>query len=196
MQPDSTNSKPDYSFLSAKPVNQGPSKKKRIMIVAGGGIVLLLVIILGISLIFGGSSGDSPERTLKLAQLHTELIRVSELGKKSARGQAAKNLATTTHVTLLSDEAIIVGLAEKDQKIPSKLLRAGQDAKTDEALTEAEQRTQFDQVFIPLLIDEIKEYQKELAAAYDASNSKSSRDIYNRVHTNLTRIIDAAEKAN
>ncbi len=194
MQPNGN--QPDYSFLSNGPAQQtGPSKKKRIMIVAGGGTILLLIAIIVSSLLFGGS-GDSTQTSLKLAQLHTELLRVSELGKDSARGQAAKNLATTTNLTLLSTSDSIIALANKDQKVASKLLSAGVDAETDKALNEAEQRSQFDDVFIPLLVEEIKEYRLELSKAFESTSSKTAKQTYTEVYESLNKIISASELAN
>ncbi|MDZ7785931.1 MAG: hypothetical protein U5L95_02310 [Candidatus Saccharibacteria bacterium] len=191
MQP--SDNKPDYSFLSGAPTKQGPSKKRRIMIVAGGGAVLLFVVIMLFSLIFGGSGGDSPERTLRLAQMHTELVRVSEVGTDKARGQDAKNLANGTRLTLLSDQADIIAIAERNQDISSKLLAAGQDTETDETLTQAEQRSRFDEVFIPLLIEEIQEYQGELQAAHEASSSSSNKEVYSNLYDDLRKIVETTE---
>ncbi len=189
MQPNQPN--PDYSFLNNAPTQAGPSKRKRIMIVAGGAAVLLIIIFIGIFVLFGG--GDSSSTSLNIAQKHTELIRVSELGQKTARGQAAKNIATTTNLTLLSSQAQINAIASKDQKVATKLLKAGQDAKTDTTLTEAEQRSQFDEVFIDLLVGEIKEYQIELKKAYESSNSKKNKETYSTLYDNLNKIVSATE---
>lgn len=191
MQPDQN--QPDYSFLNNAPSAQaGPSKKKRIMIAIGGGSVLLIVLIIVASLLFGGG-GDNTQTSLKLAQMHTELIRVSELGKERSRGQAAKNLATTTNLTLQSSEASIVAVASKEKKVATKLLSAGEDPKTDKTLTEAEQRSQFDDIFIPLLVDEIKEYQIVLKQTYESSKSKSNKATYEALFLDLNKIVQAAE---
>lgn len=183
---------PDYSFLSgSNTARPSPSKVQRILIVVGGGVVLLIIGIVAFSLLSGGSNTSA--QSLKIAQMHAELIRVSEIGVNKARTQAAKNLAITTQLTLASDQPAITDIANKDQKVTDKLLRAGQDADTDKALTEAEQRSQFDAVFTPLLVDEIREYAKELTAAVNASKSKSTKEAYQAVYDDLERIYSAAE---
>jgi Tfp pilus assembly protein PilN len=189
---DQNQNKPDYSFLQGNNQSAGRSKKQRIMIAVGGGVALLIVIFMAVSLLFGGGE-NTAERSLKIAQLHTELIRVSELGQKSARSQTAKNLATNTNVTLLSDEAAVLAIANEDQKVSSKLLKAGQDSDTDKALTEAEQRNQFDEIFVPLLVAELKEYQSELKEAFENSNSKKNKQVYSDLYDDLTKIIETTE---
>lgn len=191
MQPNQTN--PDYSFIqNAGAKKAGPGKKQRIMIVVGLGVVLLIVGIIVSSFLFGGSN-DSATRTLKLAQTHTELIRISELGMDKARGQAAKNLATTTNLTLLSEQSAIVSIAEKDQEITKKILSFGQNSDTDDTLTEAEQRSQFDEVFIELLVKEMEAYRQELEAAYDASNSNANKQTYQKLYDSLNKIIETTK---
>ncbi len=170
----------------------GPSKKQRIIAVAVGGVILLIVLLIGASLIFGGGS-SSKETSLKLAQLHTELIRVSEIGMDKAQGQSAKNIATTTNLTLQSSLPTIMEIATKDQKIEKKLLAAGQDSKTDKTLTDAEQRSQFDEAFIELLVVEIKEYQKALTSAFEESKSKNNKAAYDDLFKNLKKITDTSE---
>lgn len=189
MQP---NQNPDYSFLNEPNKKRGPTKKQRIMIVSGGGLLLIIFIIMLFSLALGGGQ-DKAETSLKLAQMHTELIRVSEIGQDKARGQAAKNLATTTKLTLKSSEQDILGVASKYQEVKSKLLEAGEDPDTDKTLTEAEQRSRFDEVFIKTLTAEIKEYQVALSEAFESSRSKSNKQVYDSVFKDLKKITDAAE---
>lgn len=197
MQPE--NQQPDYNFIfnpqqpNKNGLIAGGNKKQRILIALGGGLVLLLVFVVLFSVIFSG--GSDKQLTLRLAQQHTELIRISEIGEDKARGQAAKNLATTTRLTLQSSETDILAIANNSQKVDSKLLAAGQNPETDETLTEAEQRSQFDEVFTEVVSEELQAYRSDLQQAFNISKSARNKQIYSQLYDQLGDIIDTASGA-
>lgn len=195
MQPE--NQQPNYDFIfnssqqNKKGALAGAGKGKRIAIVVGGGFILLMLIIIIFSLIFGGGGADK-QLTLRMAQQHTELIRITEIGEEKARGQAAKNLATTTRLTLQSAESDIVAIAGSGQKVDAKVLALGKDAATDKTLTEAEQRSQFDEVFTEVVSEELTAYRSDLERAFNSSKSAKNKQLYSNLHEQLGDIIDTA----
>ena len=190
---------PDYSFITnpeqqpKKSLLPGGSKKQRLIIAGIGGTVLLLIFLVVFSLLFNNDSGK--QLSVRLAQQHTELIRVSEIGQDKARGQAAKNLAVTSLLTLRSSEAGILEIANSSQDVNDTLLEQGMDSDTDETLTEAEQRSQFDEVFTELLSEELQDYRTDLQEAYDASSKRSNKELYQTLYTQLGDIIETASGA-
>jgi len=169
------------------------SKKQRIVIFGGGLVLLLLILTVAFSVLFGGG-GNGP-LTLSMAQQHTELIRITEIGEEKARGQAAKNLATTTRLTLQSSEEEILAIANSVQKVDKKLLVLGQSAETDKTLTEAEQRSRFDEIFTVVMSEQLEVYRKDLQTAFDTSGSSKNKQFYATLYDQLGDIIDTASGA-
>src|SRR3990167_2153846 len=134
------NTQPDYGFIldpsqqTKKTMLPSGNKKQRILIVLTGGAILLVLTVVGFSLIFGGGSS---EQSLQLAQKHTELIRIAQIGTEKAKDSKAKNLAITTKLTLQSSQPKVLKIT--NQKAESKALLAGKNESTDKSLTEAEQ---------------------------------------------------------
>ena len=188
---------PDYGFIfnPDKPQKRsllpGGGKKRRILIAAAGGLVLLIVFYMIFSLVFSGDGNK--ELTLKMAQEHTELVRITEIGEEKARGQSAKNLATTTRLTLMSNQQAIIDIANKQQKVDKKLLAAGQDKDTDSKLEQAEQRSQFDEVFTQQLSEKLEAYREDLNTAFDQSKSSKNKQLYSELYQELGDIIDTAK---
>lgn len=171
------------------PLPTGGGKKQRLLFAFIAGGILLLIFGIIFSLLF--SSADTTQQTLKMAQQHKELLRVSEIGVKKSRSDGARNLATTVKLTLQSSEDQIVAIAKKDQKLTNKELSAGKNEVTDQALATAEQTNRFDEAFIETIHAEIRAYLKQLKIVYDASSSKSDKLIINDVHTQLNKLLPA-----
>lgn len=192
MQPE--NQQPDYNFIldPQQPKKggllAGANKTKRMVIAAAGGLFLLTMFLVLFSLILGGG-GENKRLALRLAQQHTELTRVAEIGEEKARGQAAKNLATTTLLTLQSSQPEILAIAGD---VDEKLLAGGQDAETDEVLTAAEQRSQFDEVFTEVLEEGITAYRNDLDTAFSSSSSSKNKEVYSKIYRQLGDIIGAS----
>jgi hypothetical protein len=160
-----------YDFLQP----QGPQKKsllprstsqkQRLLIVVAGAVILLILV----AVVFGviSSLGGGPKDTyLSLEQQQAELIRVSDLGSKSAKEPEAKALAITVKYSILSQQAQVQKLA-KSAHAPTdaKSIALGKNSKTDAALTTAEQSNQFDKTFLSIMKTSLTTYRKTLAEA-------------------------------
>lgn len=174
MQPESG----QYDFIMntdhkpKKPlVPSGNSKQSRIIIVVVAAFVLIIAVIVVFSLISSAGNAGKDE-LIKAAQQQSEILRISKLGTDRARGTSAKNLATTTSLSLQSDQTtLLASLKSHGIKLSSKDLALGKNAKTDTILTTAEQSNKFDEVFTQTIQAELVTYQKTLKAAYDKADS-------------------------
>ena len=184
---------PDYNFIvnpaqkAKKPLlPRGNSTQARIFVVLGGVIALLIIGVVVSSLISSGGKAQK-ETLLKAAQQQAELIRVSNIGITKARDPSARNFASTTSLTLQSDQrALLVHV-----KASAKELALGKNTKNDIALTEAEQSNNFDAVFTQMLKTQLTTYEKTLKNAYDGASSKKTKatlaDEYNHANTLVTK---------
>lgn len=168
-----------YQFIvdanHAKPrpgSNLGSSKQGRLFIVLGGVIVLLIIGIV-IATLLSSASNAGRDEILKATQKQTEIIRISEIGLKLAKGSSAKNLATSVNLSLKSDQTTLLAtLKSNDIKVSDKQLALGKNQKTDTLLTSAEQSNKFDEVFVQTIQAQLMDYQKTLKSAYEKSESK------------------------
>ena len=171
---------PEHQHAVAQGEDDG-AKKKRIIIVGAVGAVLLLLMTLLLPMIF---KEEINEQVAGLAKQHSELLRIAEIGEKKARGTEARNLATTSKVTLQATLAQITAISNKQRKISSSELRSG-NAKTDQTLTEADQANNFDRVFIDTMQTYLRTYLRELQTAHSSLTStkdkQSMEDAYNRI---------------
>ncbi len=160
------------------------SQKARIMIVlAGVGILIVLALI--VSTLISSASNSGKTELIKAAQQQTELVRISKIGIDRAKDTAAKNLATTTNVSLQSDQLTLAAdLKSSGIKLDPKELALGKDQKTDLLLTNAEQANNFDEVFIKTLQTKLVAYQKQLKIAHDKTESKKLKATLSLQFTN------------
>jgi len=174
---------PDYDFImnpaqapKKSIIPAGNSMKQRLIIVAAGAVLLLIAAIVVIALI--SSAGKAGQADLvKAAQQQAEIIRVSKLGLDRARGSSAKNLATTTNLSMQSDQtALLAALKTQGVKVSNEELAAGKDTKTDTALITAEQSNRFDEAFTEAIQAQLVAYQKTLKTAYDSASSTKLKD--------------------
>ena len=192
MQPE----QPPYDFImssGAEPQKKGffanATKRQRILVVGGAAMVMLMLLGILLALF---SSGTDPrlEQRLKLGQQHAELLRISDIGIRKARGSDARNLATTAKLSLSSYEAKVTEIAKKNQaKVTNAQLAGGKDPKTDEALTTAEHNNRFDEVFTETMYVQIRAYLKQLQTVYKNSTSNSEKQTLDEVHRQLNGLL-------
>ncbi len=206
MQPNAPNARPpiapsDYDFILNHGANKpkpsllpgfGGSKKQRLLVMGLGGAILLMLIILGYSLLFGGNKNQT---VLEVAQSQQELIRVSTLGAdKTTRGSAARALATTTELTLISNQKeVIAQLKKHGQKTNTKNLAVKKNAQTDAALQEAALNNRYDEVFTQLLQKQLVEYQKLLKTAYGSTSNQTLQNLLNSEFAQAGLLIASAQ---
>jgi len=163
----------EYDFI----LNPGGNPSRKGASVPGNGTqrILILVAIIGGLLVVGlfavlslfGGQPDNKDQLLKVAQQQQELIRVSKIGVKEARGVEARNLAMTTQLSLSTDQAPLLAALEKQKvKVAKKQLDGLKDAKTDKMLETATNNNRFDEEFTDYIQQQLVDYQKNLSAAY------------------------------
>lgn len=179
----------DSGQSSKRKLLPGSSKKGRIITVLVGLMVLIILAFIVLSLLGRGSASVKSDY-LSLAQQQTELIRISEIGVSKSRQSEARNLAITTKLSLVSQQPTTLRLAKKaGADTNAKMLALGKDAKTTELLTNADQSNQFDSVFLQTVRAKLKTYQLTLKKIYDASSSKSTKDILSKHYGDVTLLI-------
>lgn len=190
-----------YSFIT----NPGqPAKKKLLpggnskmgrLVIAGGGAMILIMLALIVVSVLGSSGGAVKTDYLRLAQQQAELIRISDIGIAKARQSDAKNLAITTQYSLTSQQPAVLELAKKAGVTTDvKTLAAAKDAKTDAALTAADQSNKFDEVFIKTLLSQLQSYRETLKKIYDASSSESTRNTLSKDYDAVNALIGVQPK--
>lgn len=156
------------------------------MALIGAFLVAILGIVYGM---FFASKSAAPE-LVDIAARQTEIIRVCDLGISKARSSAVKNAATTTRVTLLSDqERLIARLKSQKQKVSQKELQARKNTKTDTSLTQAAQANNFDTTFNAELAKELSGYQTALKQAYDDTQSSKTKELLDSMFTNASTLM-------
>ncbi len=169
-----SDAQPDYNFITnpaqqqKKPLLPGGNSMQARIFVVLGGVILLIIIGVIVSTLISSGGKEAQATLLKTAQQQAELIRISTIGVKNARDPNTLNLASTTNLTLQSDQKVLLTHVKAD----NKQLALGKDTKTDIALTNAEQANKFDEVFAQTLQAQLVAYQKTLKSAYDATSNK------------------------
>jgi len=194
MQPDSD----QYGFIMNP---GGPAKKsllpggglnlsKKQLIIAGVGtaIVLAMLVTVVLSLLGGGPSNS--DQLLGTVQRQSELIRISDIALKEAKGTQARNLAMTTKLSLHSDRAsLVAALAGQGLKVGSKELEGSENPQTDQKLTEATQNNRFDEVYLEFIQSSLVDYQRTLNAVYRTTVSTRLKETLKVQYENASLII-------
>lgn len=163
--------------------------KKQLMLLGGGVLIILMLLIIVLSMVLGGGP-DNKQQLLGVVARQNELIRVSDIALKDARGTDARNLAMTTKLSLLSDQAsLTAALKAQKVKIGGRELKAAEDPKTDQLLTTAAQNNRFDEAYLDFIQGELVEYQKSLAEAYQTTTSKNLKETMRTQTQNASLII-------
>lgn len=184
------NSQYDFITNPSPPPQKSPLggaglSKKKLALFAGGGALLLIIIISVAASMFSGGPTNT-DHLLAVAAQQNEIIRVSDVAIKDAKGIEARNLAMTTKLSLRSDQSSLTA-ALKAQKV--KVPKAEKNAKTDQMLTEATQNNRFDEVYLKFIQAELVDYQKKLNTAYKTTISKSLKDTLRTQYENASILI-------
>lgn len=152
----------------------GYSKKQKVLFV----IIGLVILFIGYSLLssfLGGADKSNKEQLVSVVNQQRELIRISEIGVKKAKGTEARNLATTTQLSLISEQKELEAAV---RALGVKVKGSGKNSKTDELFTKAEQANNFDAVFIEKLQADLLKYAKSVKTAYENNSStKTKKDL-------------------
>lgn len=160
----------------------------------GLGLALLTVGIVVFSLIFGsGSSGT--ENIVKAVKQQQEIIRVAEVGEKSARTSATQTFATSTKLSVSTSQTeMLAYLNGKDRKLKGKELAEEFNAKTDAQLQTATDNGTFDDVFTAIMVKELTAYGQNLSDYYKGENSKARKQLLENAYSQVQGLLDSQQQ--
>lgn len=153
--------------------------KGRIIVVAVGLAVLLIIFVIIMSILGNAGKGQN-QAFIEIAQRQTEIIRLSTLAEQKAKVLETRSYATTVRMsftTAQSDMTSVLASHGVNQKSLSKQLSASKNAKSDQALTEAEKNNRFDETWTELINTEINNYKKQLTAAAGGSSPQDTQTL-------------------
>ncbi len=186
------NPNPDYNFImnNGQPAKKsllpkGNSTLQRVLVFAVLAAVLITAVAVVFSFLFSSKTNNT-EKLVTIAAKQTELARVAAIGEKEAVGTDAKNLASTVSLSLISGQQQLVDVIKKQgRKIGSGELDGTKNAQTDQQLTTAGQSNQFDEKFTEIMQAGLRDYQKDLSDAHNASTStlekQTLENLFNQV---------------
>lgn len=166
-----------------------PGGKLRLLIYAIISMLALSVIAVFITLFSGGGS-EAAGPSLKLAQQHNEILRISDIGRQDARSPQAKSLATTTQLSLQSTKDRIEAIARrKNPELTEGAFLAGEDPTTDEELINARQNNRFDEVFLSIMYQQLREYRTQARIVFEATNSSTDKEALDAAYRQVNQLI-------
>lgn len=168
--------------------SKGWGLKKRLIIIVGGAIGLILIFALAFTFL-SGNGETTAKQTLKMAQQHTELIRIAEMGAKQSVAQDTKNTATTVKLVLQSSQSQITAIASRGQKVSSAQLSGSKNTKTDTLLETAKQNNRFDEAFLETLYAQLKTYQKSLKSTASLLSSAKDKQTLNDLSGQIAKLL-------
>jgi hypothetical protein len=163
--------------------------KKQLIILGVVGVILLGII--GTLLYSLANSGPTnKDQLVGVALEQNELIRVSEVAIKEAKGTQARNLAMTTKLSVRSDQSsLVAALRAQGVKLNANQLRGGKKAENDRKLTEATQNNRFDEVYLDLIQKALVTYQRNLNTAYKTTVSPRLKETIKAQYQHASLII-------
>jgi hypothetical protein len=166
----------------------GGSSNKKLFIIAGavvGGLMLIIVV----ASTLGGGGKKNAVGLLALAQSQQEVIRVATDGTHNAQSTDLKNFATTTAVSLSSDQRLLLAeAANSGSKFKEKELELGKSAQTDTALSTAQAANTYDTTFASTMDSELADYQNKLEAAAQITTSESGSALLKKETDNAVAL--------
>jgi hypothetical protein len=184
-----------YDFIMQKksmgdggPLNSA-ALRSRILIAFGGAIILLVVGAIVFSFIFKGGDKASAD-LLTAAQQQNELIRVADIGTKKSRSTATVNYATTTELSLQTDQRLLLANMKANKLgVSTKTLEATKNTATDSALTVADQNNSFDTAFTTTLQTQLNTYRQTIKRAYDATTNKKTKQLLSNCYAHVNTLL-------
>jgi hypothetical protein len=169
------------SPLSRLPGFKDPFIAKVVMLL--GGIILLLIVgaVLS-SLLFKGKT--NVQDLIGIAETQNEIVRIATQGTTQSSFQVTKNLAINSELSVQTNQQQFLNyLSKHGTKVGSKTLALKKSSTTDQQLTTAIQSSNFDNVFVQLMQQQLQAYITELEQAEGNSSSTTAKQLIN---TSLT----------
>lgn len=174
-----------YGFiLDPKPPQQSPliggpnSTAKRTIIVVAGFISLIIIAVVAINFMNSGSNAQK-QRMLEVAQTQTEIVRIAEASSRKASDDRIARLAALTQTTTRSslNDTLSALTSRGVSKVSSKDLSKGKNPLNDQALTDGEANSNFDQTYLTLLKQQLDNYLIQLQAAQPGGNAAEQEAV-------------------
>lgn len=143
-------------------------------------LVLIIISYVLLSSFLGRENKAQVDRLVEVGEVQSELVRISALAEKEAKGTKAQNLAANTSLSLQSSQQDIKKLLNGrgvGSKGLDKRFAAGKNAKTDTTLTEASQNNRFDETYTTVVSKELTDYQKLLNAAFESGTANEKKSL-------------------
>lgn len=143
-------------------------------------LVLIIISYVLLSSFLGRENKAQVDRLVEVGEVQSELVRISALAEKEAKGTKAQNLAANTSLSLQSSQQDIKKLLNGrgvGSKGLDKRFAAGKNAKTDTTLTEASQNNRFDETYTTVVNKELADYQKLLNAAFESGTANEKKSL-------------------
>lgn len=186
---------PDYSFiLNADQAVERKAISTPIKILVVLGLVFLLFGAVALALSLKGSGKESGDSLLGLAQQQQEIIRLSGDAETKANEESTKAFATTTNLSVTSDQQKLIAQMEKSgTKADAKTLDLQNDAGATSQLSTAENSTRYDKVFSEVLRKKLATYQSELKTVYDQTKNQETRQILADSYKNSSELLKSVQ---
>lgn len=176
---------PDYNFIlnpetpPKKAVIGGNSMAARIAIVAGGLVVLAIIALVIMKLLSGGSGFDKPS-LLSVAQDQTAMVQLLSSTAPTLTNANIKNAATTTQLTLGTQQAELLSyLATHKYKPNQKALALKVSSQDQKQLQDASTSSNLDSTLKTVLNDKLTVYQRDLTTAFNKAGPQGKELLKN-----------------
>lgn len=172
----------------------GGSAKKRLFIVAIGALVFIILAMVIMSLLSAAGSGSTNALKTLVAE-QEEIIRISELGTKSAQSSEARALAITTNLSVITHQKELISYLEsKDTKLSKEEIAAEKDGKTDDAFQDATTNNRFDEVFTETLQRKLATYTNLLESTHKDTSNETAKNLLKTSYASASALLASSEE--
>jgi hypothetical protein len=180
----------EYKFImesGQKPAAPG-SKMGMIFIMV---IALSLMIGLFVALTASMSTADEEVATqlTAVAIKQNEIINIAKDGTDNARTLASRNIASTTYVSMISQQSeFLTFVNAQGGKTKPQDLASRKDQENKQALLEAQQNNRYDEVFLELIETQIIEYQQALERLFASTESRRTKEALSKYYLHASTL--------
>lgn len=165
------------------------SLKGRLLMALGAGTILIIAFILFSSLVLG-SKDKNAQTLIGVVAQQQEIVRVSDIGLKSATDSSTKDFAETVKLSVLSQQSELTKyLTKQKQKMTPLQIAAKKNAQTDADLTAALKNNRFDDLFKETMLSSLNEYKTALAKSYDSASNATIKTILKNSYSSTETLL-------
>jgi hypothetical protein len=166
----------------------GGSMLQRIALV-GGGLVVLMIAVMIFGAVFSGGNGQS-QTLISLAAEQQEIVRVSDLGLKTARGNTVRQFALVTKLNMLTDQATLLDrIAKNGTKYKPEQLQTKRNTATDTKLTGTTVGDEYDAALNVVLKERLTAYKQNLKNAYGVTSGTNTKQVLSDLYDHADALL-------